>query len=177
MGWSPFDPGCKYFYMKIVNVCEHILASLTGHTLCRQRKGVVTLQPSNRYREQSDPCFSGIVPLTIDKQIRHNVFSKHLIAVLFSFKFCYFRRVLLYHSQSTRCMYTFSISPTIVRFQTDNWNKLRNLCSKEIGAKMKRKEAVGEDDSLPGEITAKLDSLTAEDLKVCWLCWGCETCP
>ena len=35
---------------------------------------------------------------------------------------------------------------------------------------MKRKEAVGEDDSLPGEITAKLDSLTAEDLKVCWLC-------
>ena len=36
--------------------------------------------------------------------------------------------------------------------------------SKEIGAKMKRKEVVGEDDSLPGEITAKLDSLTAADL-------------
>lgn len=64
-------------------------------------------------------------------------------------------------------MYAILIFLTTVRFQTDNWNKLRNLCSKEIGAKMKRKEAVGEDDSLPGEITAKLDSLTAEDLKVC----------
>ena len=53
-----------------------------------------------------------------------------------------------------------------MRFQADNWNKLRNLCSKEIGAKMKRKEAVGEDDSLPSEITAKLDSITAEDLRV-----------
>ena len=63
-------------------------------------------------------------------------------------------------------MYATFTSPTTVRFQTDNWNKLRNLCSKEIGAKMKRKETVGEDDSLPGEITAKLDSLTAEDLKV-----------
>ena len=63
--------------------------------------------------------------------------------------------------------YAFPIFPAAVRFQTDNWNKLRNLCSKEIGAKMKRKEAVGEDDSLPGEVTAKLDSLTAEDLKVC----------
>ena len=31
---------------------------------------------------------------------------------------------------------------------------------------MKRKEAVGEDDSLPSEITAKLDSITAEDLRV-----------
>ena len=67
-------------------------------------------------------------------------------------------------------MYAIPIFLATVRFQTDNWNKLRNLCSKEIGAKMKRKEAVGEDDSLPGEITAKLDSLTAEDLKVCWLC-------
>ena len=53
-----------------------------------------------------------------------------------------------------------------VRFQGDNWNKLRNLCSKEIGAKMKRKEPVGEDDTLPKEVTGKLDSLTAEELRV-----------
>ena len=53
-----------------------------------------------------------------------------------------------------------------VRFQADNWNKLRNLCSKEIGARMKLNEAVGEDDSLPEKITAKLDALTADDLKV-----------
>lgn len=53
-----------------------------------------------------------------------------------------------------------------VRFQADNWNKLRNLCSKEIGTRMKLNEAVGEDDSLPEKITAKLDALTADDLKV-----------
>ena len=32
---------------------------------------------------------------------------------------------------------------------------------------MKKKEPVGEDDTLPEEITGKLDSLTAEDLRVC----------
>ena len=53
-----------------------------------------------------------------------------------------------------------------VRFQVDNWNKLRNLCSKEIGARMKQNEAVGKDDSLPEKITAKLDALKADDLKV-----------
>ena len=53
-----------------------------------------------------------------------------------------------------------------MRFQTDNWNKLRNTCTKEIGAKMKKKEPVGEDDTIPDEITGKLDSLTAEDIRV-----------
>ena len=48
----------------------------------------------------------------------------------------------------------------------DNWNKLRNMCSKEIGQKMKKKEPVGDDDSLPEEIVKKLDSLTAEDVRV-----------
>jgi len=28
-------------------------------------------------------------------------------------------------------------STYIVRFQADNWNKLRRICSKEIGVKMK----------------------------------------
>ena len=53
-----------------------------------------------------------------------------------------------------------------VRFQMDNWNKLRNICSKEIGAKMKKKEPVGDDDTLPADITANLDTLTAEILRV-----------
>ncbi len=48
----------------------------------------------------------------------------------------------------------------------DNWNKLRNMCTKEIGGKMKRKEAVGGDDTLPGDITSNLDTLTAEMLRV-----------
>ena len=53
-----------------------------------------------------------------------------------------------------------------VRFQLDNWNKLRNVCSKEIGQKMKKKEPVGDEDTLPEEIIKKLDSLTAEDVRV-----------
>lgn len=52
-----------------------------------------------------------------------------------------------------------------LRFQADNWNKRRNICSREIGAKMKKKEPVGDDDTLPDDITSKLDSLTAEDLQ------------
>ena len=55
----------------------------------------------------------------------------------------------------------------VVRFQMDNWNKLKNICSKEIGTKMKNKENVGQDDSLPEELTEKLDSLTAEMIRVC----------
>ena len=43
---------------------------------------------------------------------------------------------------------------------------------------MKHKEAVGEDGSLPGEITTKLDSLTAEDLLTVLtekpVCIGCH---
>jgi len=34
-----------------------------------------------------------------------------------------------------------------LRFQADNWNKLKNLCSKTIGLKMKKKEPVGENDA------------------------------
>ncbi len=63
-------------------------------------------------------------------------------------------------SGALRCL------PHEVRFQSDNWNKLRNICSKEIGAKMKKKEPVGEDDSLPSGFTDKMDALTPEDLRV-----------
>ena len=40
------------------------------------------------------------------------------------------------------------------------------MCSKEIGQKMKKKEPVGDDATLPEEIVKKLDSLTAEDVRV-----------
>ncbi|CAO1347412.1 unnamed protein product [Diamesa hyperborea] len=52
------------------------------------------------------------------------------------------------------------------RFKADNFNKLKNVCSKEIGEKMKKKEPQGlESDSIPEEVSAKLETLTAEDLK------------
>ena len=55
-----------------------------------------------------------------------------------------------------------------VRFQADNWNKLRNMCAKEIGTKMKKKEPVGEDDSVTQEVADKVhnQSITAEDVRV-----------
>ncbi|XP_061830006.1 serine--tRNA ligase, cytoplasmic [Nerophis lumbriciformis] len=47
------------------------------------------------------------------------------------------------------------------RFTADNLNKAKNLCSKSIGEKMKRKEPVGEDESVP-EAAQNLEALTAE---------------
>ena len=51
------------------------------------------------------------------------------------------------------------------RFDADNCNKLKNLASKVIGEKMKRKEPQGDDDTLPSEITANLCELTKENLE------------
>uniref|UniRef100_H3C8J7 serine--tRNA ligase n=1 Tax=Tetraodon nigroviridis TaxID=99883 RepID=H3C8J7_TETNG len=48
------------------------------------------------------------------------------------------------------------------RFTADNLNKAKNLCSRSIGEKMKRKEAVGEDQSVGG--AQDLEALTAETL-------------
>ena len=55
-----------------------------------------------------------------------------------------------------------------VRYQADNWNKFRNMCAKEIGAKMKRKEAIGDDESVPPVVVDKLhnQTITAEDMRV-----------
>lgn len=50
------------------------------------------------------------------------------------------------------------------RFDADNYNKLKNLASKVIGGKMKRKESQGEDDTLPSEIIDNLSDLTTENL-------------
>uniref|UniRef100_A0A3B3YGE6 serine--tRNA ligase n=1 Tax=Poecilia mexicana TaxID=48701 RepID=A0A3B3YGE6_9TELE len=49
------------------------------------------------------------------------------------------------------------------RFTADNLNKAKNLCSKSIGEKMKKKEPVGDDESVPEE-AQNLEDLTAETL-------------
>ncbi|XP_071960629.1 serine--tRNA ligase, cytoplasmic-like isoform X2 [Antedon mediterranea] len=53
-----------------------------------------------------------------------------------------------------------------LRYQADNWNKQKNLCSKIIGEKMKKKEPVGDDSAIPEDVVAKLDSLSDDILKV-----------
>lgn len=52
-----------------------------------------------------------------------------------------------------------------LRHKADNFNKLKNLCSKVIGEKMKKKEPVGEaGDPIPEEVQ-KLEDLTADLLR------------
>jgi len=50
-------------------------------------------------------------------------------------------------------------------FQQNNWNKLKNTCSKEIGEKMKKKEAAGSDEELPEGLETNLANITADQLK------------
>lgn len=52
-----------------------------------------------------------------------------------------------------------------LRHRADNFNKLKNLCSKEIGEKMKKKEPLGDDDTVPQAIADDLENLTSESLK------------
>ncbi|XP_014675908.1 PREDICTED: serine--tRNA ligase, cytoplasmic-like, partial [Priapulus caudatus] len=52
-----------------------------------------------------------------------------------------------------------------LRFQTDLWNRLKNLCSKTIGDKMKKQKPVGDSDLLPNDLEANLESLTTETLQ------------
>lgn len=52
------------------------------------------------------------------------------------------------------------------RFRADNLNKLKNLCSKEIGEKMKKKEPQGDEaEPVPEDVATNLDSLKSDDLK------------
>lgn len=52
------------------------------------------------------------------------------------------------------------------RHRADNWNKLKNVCSKEIGEKMKKKQPLGDEaESVPDDIVAHLDGVTSEQLK------------
>jgi len=48
------------------------------------------------------------------------------------------------------------------RFEADNWNKLKNMASKAIGEKMKKKEPVGDSDALEDSLVSALGSLTLE---------------
>ena len=52
-----------------------------------------------------------------------------------------------------------------LRHELDNWNKLKNLCSKEIGKKMKNKEPVGDDDQVPNGIASDPGSLNTDILQ------------
>ncbi|XP_076638324.1 seryl-tRNA synthetase [Colletes latitarsis] len=52
-----------------------------------------------------------------------------------------------------------------LRHKADNLNKLKNVCSKEIGERMKRKEAVGNDDNVPKDVLENLENLMPDNLK------------
>lgn len=54
-----------------------------------------------------------------------------------------------------------------LRFKADNLNKMKKMCSKAIGEKMKKKEPVGDDATIPQETLDKLEdvTLTQEDLE------------
>ncbi|XP_003383114.1 PREDICTED: serine--tRNA ligase, cytoplasmic-like isoform X2 [Amphimedon queenslandica] len=52
-----------------------------------------------------------------------------------------------------------------LRFESDNWNKLKNHCSKTIGEKMKKKEPIGESADVPESLVTKLDSITPDEIK------------
>lgn len=55
----------------------------------------------------------------------------------------------------------------VARFDLDNWNKIKNLCSKVIGGKMKKKEPVGDDTQDPPDtVTSGLANSTVETLEV-----------
>jgi seryl-tRNA synthetase len=52
------------------------------------------------------------------------------------------------------------------RFQADNFNKLKNVCSKEIGEKMKKKESQGDENELvPETVASNLSNVKSDDLK------------
>lgn len=51
------------------------------------------------------------------------------------------------------------------RHVADNLNKVKNLCSKAIGEKIKNKEPLGGDDSVPHDVIEKLNTLTIDDVK------------
>ena len=46
--------------------------------------------------------------------------------------------------------------------QADNWNKLKNMASKAIGEKMKKKEPVGDDDTLAEDLVSGLANLSLD---------------
>lgn len=53
-----------------------------------------------------------------------------------------------------------------LRHKADNLNKLKNVCSKEIGEKMKKKEAVDGDDTVSKDGLENLENLIPNNLKL-----------
>ncbi|KAJ9590901.1 hypothetical protein L9F63_016058 [Diploptera punctata] len=51
-----------------------------------------------------------------------------------------------------------------LRHKADNLNKLKNLCSKEVGEKMKKKERIGDNEYLPQHIIENMELVTVEVL-------------
>jgi len=51
-----------------------------------------------------------------------------------------------------------------VRFQADQWNKMKNLCGRTIGTKKQAKENEGDTENLPGDFKINLETLSAESL-------------
>ncbi|KAJ8968311.1 hypothetical protein NQ314_002372 [Rhamnusium bicolor] len=52
-----------------------------------------------------------------------------------------------------------------LRHKADNWNKLKNVCSKAIGEKMKKKEPQGNpDDAVPENVATQIENLTVDML-------------
>ncbi|XP_055707372.1 serine--tRNA ligase, cytoplasmic [Phlebotomus papatasi] len=52
------------------------------------------------------------------------------------------------------------------RHKADNWNRMKNTCSKAIGEKMKKKEAVGdENEAVPLSMVENLEGITLDDLQ------------
>jgi seryl-tRNA synthetase len=49
-----------------------------------------------------------------------------------------------------------------VRFEADQWNKVKNLCGRTVGTKKQAKENEGDSEQLPKEFTISLDKLNAE---------------
>lgn len=52
-----------------------------------------------------------------------------------------------------------------LRHRADNLNKLKNMCNKEVGDKMKKKEVITDDKFIPKEISENLDNITGDTLK------------
>lgn len=53
-----------------------------------------------------------------------------------------------------------------LRHKADNWNKLKNVCSKAIGDKMKKKDPQGDaNEAVPENVVSQLETLTVELLQ------------
>jgi seryl-tRNA synthetase len=49
-----------------------------------------------------------------------------------------------------------------IRFQADQWNKMKNLCGRTIGQKMKAKENEGDSEEFPENFKISLETLNAD---------------